>query len=119
MGKRQIICIILVVIIMVSCPMEVVAFVSGHSGSVSPGDVVNARGGINWTAYKVCLVDMEEKHALSNENKITYKDTTEEIEDKLRENFSKKFPAIKNYTYFIRPKIWMPDAYLVYYDFFG
>lgn len=96
---------------------NIYAFVSGHSGSVSPGDVVNAKGGINWTAYKVCFVDMEGENALSDDNKISHKDTTEQIENKLRNNFSKKFPAIKNYTYFIKPKIWMPDAYLVYYDF--
>lgn len=117
MGKKKIICVVLIMVIVISSTENIYAFVSGHSGSVSPGDVVNARGGINWTAYKVCFVDMEGENALTNDNIISYKDEDDDIEDKLRNNYSKKFPAILNYTYFIKPKIWKPNAYLAYYDF--
>ena len=120
MKKYRLISIILIICLILTNNYTVNAFVNGESGNVSPGESINAYGGINWLVYKVCIVDMEGKNQLSGENILKYTDTEQEIEQKFKRHYAKKFPRIADYTLFIesdgKESIWMPNAYLSEYN---
>lgn len=121
MKTRRLLCIILILCVLLNNHYNINAFVQGESGSVSPSEGYNTKGGINWLVYKVCIVNMEGKNQLTGENILDPTDTAAEIQIKFKRHFSKKFPRILNYTLFVednqtRNSIWTPNAYLSEYN---